>query len=97
MRNNNIRNYLHPALENNKISDEHLLQIVSEGVVNDSERHEKLSKKKKETKVNEIDNADSPLLNEIKAIKLEHSTELAAFRAEILQIKETLNSRNDFR
>ena len=88
---------MHPTLENNKISDEHLLQIVSEGVVNDSERHEKLSKEKKETKVNEIDNADSPLLNEIKAIKLEHSTELAAFRAEILQIKEALNSRNDFR
>ena len=56
---------MHPTLENNKISDEHLLQIVSEGVVNDSERHEKLSKEKKETKVNEIDNADSPLLNEI--------------------------------
>ena len=84
-------------MENNKISDEHLLQIVSEVVVNDSERHEKLSKEKKETKVNEIDNVDSPLLNEIKAIKLEHSTDLAAFRAEILQIKETLNSRNDFR
>ena len=88
---------MHSTLENNKISDEHLLQIVSESVVNDSERHEKLSKEKKETKVNKIDNADNPLLNEIKAIKLEHSTELAAFRAEILQIKETLNSRNDFR
>ena len=88
---------MHSTLENNKISDEHLLQIVSEGVVNDSERHEKLSKEKKETKVNKIDNADNPLLNEIKAIKLEHSTELAAFRAEILQIKEALNSRNDFR
>ena len=46
LRNNNIRNDLRPTLENNKISDEHLLQIASEAVVNDSERHEKLSKEK---------------------------------------------------
>ena len=46
LRNNNIRNDLRPTLENSKISDEHLLQIVSEAVVNDSERHEKLSKEK---------------------------------------------------
>ena len=97
LRNNNIRNDLRPTLENNNISDEHLLQIVFEAVVNDSERHEKLSKEKKETKVNKIDNVDNPLLNEISAIKLEHSIKLAAFRAEILQIKEALNSRNDFR
>ena len=84
---NNIWNDLHPTLENNKVSDEHLLQIVSEAVVNDSECHEKLSKEKRETKVNKIDNVDNPLLNEIRAMKLEHSTELAAFRAEILQIK----------
>ena len=92
LRNNNIENDL-----NSKISDEHLLQIVCEAVVNDSERHEKLSKEKKETKVNETDNVDNPLLNEIRAIKLEQSTELAAFHAEILQIKEAVNSRNDFR
>ena len=97
LRNNNIRNDFRPTLENNKISDEHLLQIVSEAVVNDSERHEKHSKEKKETKVNKIDNVDNPLLNEIRAIKLEQSTELSAFHAEILQIKEAVNSRNDFR
>ena len=96
LRNNNIRNDLHPALENNKTSDEHLLQIVSEAAVNDSEHHEQLSKEKKKTKVNKIDNADNPLLNEIAAMKLEHSTELAAFHAEILQLKEAMNLRNDF-
>ena len=46
LRNNNIWNDLHPTLENDKISDEHLLQIVSKAVVNDSQCHEKLSKKK---------------------------------------------------
>ena len=90
LRNNNIHNDLHPT-------HEHLLLIVSEVVVNDSVRHEKLSKEKRETKVNKIDNVDNPLLNEIRAMKLEHSTELAAFRAKILQIKEAMNSRNNFR
>ena len=90
LRNNNIRNDLRPTLENNKISDEHLLQIVSEAVVNDSELCEKLLKEKKEKKVNKID-------NEIRGIKLEQSTELASFHAEILQIKEAVNSTNDFR
>ena len=97
LRNNNIGNDLGSTLENNKISGEHLLQIVSEAVVNDSERHERLSKERKETKVNKIDNVDNSLLDEIRAMKLEHSTELAAFRAEILQIKEAVSSRNDFR
>ena len=96
LRNNNIRNDLRPTLESNKISDEHLLQIVSKAVVNDSERHEKLLKEKGETKVNKIDNVDNPLLNETRAMKLEHSTGLATFRAEILQMKEAVNSRNDF-
>ena len=36
LRNNNIRNDLRPIIENNKISDTHLLQIVSKTVVNDS-------------------------------------------------------------
>ena len=40
---------------------------------------------------------DNTLLDEIREIKSEHSTELAAFRAEILQIKEAVNPRNDFR
>ena len=53
-------------------------------------------KEKKETKVNEIDNVDNPILKEIRAIKLEHSTELAAICAEVLQIKEAVNSRNNF-
>ena len=57
----------------------------------------KLSKEKKEAIVNKIDNVENPLLNEIRAIKLEHSTELAAFRAEILQIKEAVNLRHNFR
>ena len=39
---------------------------------------------------------DNPILKEIRAIKLEHSTELAAICAEILQIKEAVNSRNNF-
>ena len=89
-------NDLHPTLEKNKISDEHLLQIVSEAVVNDSERHEKLSQEKKQKKVNEIDNLDNTPLNEIRAIKLKHSTKLAAFCAEIFQIKKGVNLRNNF-
>ena len=97
LRNSNNRNDLCLTLENNKISDEHVLKIVSEAVVNDSERHEKLSNKKKEAKINEIDNVDNPLLNEITAMKLKHLTNLAAFRPEILQIKEAEISRNDFR
>ena len=75
---------MRPTLENNKISDEHLLQIVLEAVVNDSERHQKLSKEEKETKVNKTDNVDNPLLNEIRTMQLEHSTKLPTFRAEIL-------------
>ena len=47
LRNQNIRNDFRPTLENNKTSGEELLQIVSEVVVNDSERHEKLSKEKR--------------------------------------------------
>ena len=53
-------------------------------------------KKKRDTKLNKTDNVGNPLLNEIRAMKLEHSTELALFRPEILQIKEAVNSRNDF-
>ena len=75
---------MRPTLESNKISDEHLLQIVFEAVVNDSERHQKLSKEEKETKVNKTDNVDNPLLNEIRTMQLEHSTKLPTFRAEIL-------------
>ena len=96
LRNNNIQNDLCHTLENNETSDEYLLQIVSEAVVNDSERHEKLLKEKKETKVNKTGNADNPLLNKIVALKLEHATKLAAFHAEILQLKEAMNLRNDF-
>ena len=66
LRKNNIQNDLRPTLENNKISGRHLLQIVSEAVVNNSERHEKLLRVKKETKINKIDNVDNPLLNEIR-------------------------------
>ena len=64
--------------------------------VSDAKCHKKLSKEKRETKVNKI-NLDNSLLNEVRAMKLEHSTKLTAFRAEILQIKEAVSSRNDFR
>ena len=46
LRSNNIQYDLLPKLENNKISDEHLLQIVSEAVVIDSECHETFERKK---------------------------------------------------
>ena len=39
---------------------------------------------------------ENPVLNGIRAMKLQHSTKLPAFRAEILQIKEAVNSRNVF-
>ena len=79
LRNNNIRNDLRPTLEYNKIADEHLLQIVFEAVANDSERHEKLSKEKKESKLNKTDNVDNPLLHEIRAMKLELQPNLQLF------------------
>ena len=53
-------------------------------------------KKNYQKKKGKLDNIDNPLINEIRATKLEHSTKLAAFRAEILQIKEAVNSRMIF-
>ena len=40
IRNNNIRNDLRHVLQNVNISNEHLLQLVSEAVVYNSERNE---------------------------------------------------------
>ena len=42
-------------LQNVNISDEHLLQLVSEAVVNNSERNETLALHKKDLKVNKIE------------------------------------------
>lgn len=78
------------------ISDEYVLQIVSDAIVNDSERHGNFLKEKKNTRINKIDTQDISFLNEIKTVKLEHSNELAAFRAENLQIKEAANSNKIF-
>ena len=55
---------MRPTLENNKTSDEHYYKLFRKLLLNDSECHEKPSKEKKEAKVNKIDNADNPLLNE---------------------------------
>ena len=93
IRNNNIRNDLRHVLQNVNISDEHLLQLVSEAVVNNSERDEKLAQHKKDLKVNKIETdeaQDNPLLTELRKIQFEHSNQLAAFRSEILEIKQTL-------
>ena len=98
LRNNNIRNDLRHVLQNTKISDEHLLQYVSEAVVNNSERNEKLAQSKKELRINQIDteqNQDNPLLAEIRKIQSEHSNQLAAFRSEILQIKQAVSHGHD--
>ena len=88
-----IRNDLRHVLQNVNISDEHLLQLVSEAVVNNSERDEKLAQHKKDLKVNKIETdeaQDNPLLTELRKIQFEHSNQLAAFRSEILEIKQTL-------
>ena len=53
-------------------------------------------KKNYQKKKGKLDNVDNPLINEIRAMKLEHSTKLAAFRAVILLIKEAVNSRMIF-
>ena len=77
IRNNNIRNDLRHVLH----------QYVSEAVVNNSERNEKLAQSKKDLRINQIDtdqNQDCPLLTELRKIQSEHSNQLAAFRSEIL-------------
>ena len=55
MRNSDILNDLCHVLQNVNISDEHLLQLVSEAVVNNSERNETLALHKKDLKVNKIE------------------------------------------
>lgn len=94
IRNNNIRNDLRHVLQNVNISDEHLLQHVSEVVVNNSERNEKLAQSKKDMRINQINTdppQDNPLLVEIRKIQSEHSDQMAAFRSEILQIKQAVS------
>ena len=96
IRNSNIRNNLHHVLQNVNISDEYLFQLVSEAVVNNSERNEKIAQHKKDLKVNKIEtdeNQDNPLLTELRKIQFEQSNQLAAFRSEILEIKQTLPRR----
>ena len=55
MRNSDILNDLCHVLQNVNISDEHLLQLVSEVVVNNRERNETLAQHKKDLKVNKIE------------------------------------------
>ena len=62
-------------LQNVNISDEHLLQLVSEAVVNNSERNEKLVESEKDLKVNKIEtdeNQDNSLLTKLRKIQFEH-------------------------
>ena len=49
---NNIRDDLRLVLLNVNISDEQLLQLISEAVVNNRERNEKLAQRKKDLKMN---------------------------------------------
>lgn len=94
IRNNNIRNDLRHVLQNVNISDEHLLKYVSEAVVNNCERNEKLAQSKKDLRINQINTdqeQDNPLLVEIRKIQSEHSNQMAAFRSEILQIKQAVS------
>ena len=98
IRNNNIRNDFRHVLQNINISDEHLLQYVSEAVVNNSERNEKLAQSKKDLRINQINtdqNQDNPLLTELRKIQSERSNQLAAFRSEILQIKQAVSHGHD--
>ena len=90
IRNNNIRNDLRHVLQNVNISDEYLLRLISEAVINNSERNEKLAQHKRDLKKNKVEtdeNQDNHLLMELKNIQFEHSNQLAAFRSEILEIK----------
>ena len=76
IRNSDIRNDLRHLLQNVNLSDEHLLQLVSEAVVNNSERNEKLVQHKNDLKVSKIEsdeNQDNPLLTELRKIQFEHS------------------------
>ena len=80
-------------LKNVNISDEHLL-LVSEAVVNNSERNEKLAQHEKDLNVNKIEtdeNRDNPLLTKLRKIQFEHSNQLAAFRSETLEIKQAVS------
>ena len=83
-------------LQNVNISDEHLFQLDSEAIVNNSERNEKLTQHEKDLKVSKTEsdeNQDNPLLMELRKIQFEHSNQLAAFRSEVLEIKQTLPRR----
>ena len=97
IRNNNIRNDLYHVLQNVNISDEHLLQLLSEAIVNNSERNEKLPQHKKDLKVSKTEsdeNQRNPLLMELRKIQFEHSNQPAAFRSEILEIKQAVSHDN---
>ena len=77
-------------LQNVNISDKHLLQLVSEAVVNNREHNEKLAQHNKDLKVKKIEtdeNQYSPLL------QFEYLNQLAVFCSEILEIKQTLPRR----
>ena len=94
IRNYNIRNDLCHVLQNVSISDELLIQLVSEAVVNNSERTEKLAQHKKNLKVNKTEadeNPENPLPAELRKIQFEHSNQLGAFRSEILEIKQAVS------
>ena len=98
IRNNNIRNDLHHVLQNINISDEQLLQYVSEAVVNNSERNEKLAQSKKDLRIHQIDtdqNQGNPLLTELRKTQSEYSNQLATFHSEILQIKQAVSHGHD--
>ena len=63
-------------LQNVNISDEHLFQLDSEAIVNNSERNEKLTQHEKDLKVSKTEsdeNQDNPLLMELRKIQFEHS------------------------
>ena len=94
IRNNNIVMIFATGSKNVNISDEHLLQLVSEAVVNKSENNEKLRQHRKDLKVNKTEtdeNHKNPLLTELRKIRFEYSNQLAAFCSEILEIKQTVS------
>ena len=79
--------------QNVNITEKHVLQLVSEAVVNNGEHNEKLAGCKKDLKVNKIEtdeNHDNPFLTELRKIQCEHLNQLAAFCSEILEIKQAL-------
>jgi len=93
IRNNNILNDLRHILLKENISDEELLENVTQAVVYDGERKDKLSIKKKDVIVSKIEtdsHKDNSLSKQFENLKARQSQDMSAFRAEIEELKKVI-------